>query len=234
MLAVTDSLVWALVGVVALGVLYVLARLWVRRGTALNDAMRAQLNSGSLSPRAQHYHFAHGALRRLAFEDPERLVIALAAPEAEKFLAEMWEAVGKDLAESGEEAGVPPEGIEAIPARVAGRPAGLVRLPAPEATTEAYFAAIVLNHEVDEPAKGAPEPEVYFFTLERGFTLDRSPRTIFCQWDAEGHKNFGDGPPPEPRAFLDHVARHLSSEKPPAPHASFQPGKDQTRGPSTN
>src|SRR4051812_34511360 len=139
MLAVADSLTWTLVGVCALAGFYVLARLWIRRGTVRNNVMRSQLNNPALSPRAQHYYFAHAALRTLAFEDPERLVIALAAPEAETFLTEIWKAMGKDLAESGEAAGeVSPEGIEAIPARVAGRPAALVRMPPPQATTEAF------------------------------------------------------------------------------------------------
>jgi hypothetical protein len=235
MFAVADKWTWSLVAVVALVALYAAVRQWVRRGAARNNVIRAQLNSASLSPRPQHYTFAHAALRALAFEDPERLVIALAAPEAERFLEEIWRAVGKDVAASGEEvAEVPPDGIEAIPARVAGRPAALVRMPPPEATTEAFFAAIVLNHELDEPAKPAPAPEVFYFTLERGFTLDNSPRTIFCQWDAEGHKNFGDGPPADPRKFLDHIVKHLSSASPPSPQASFQPGKGPTRGPSAN
>ena len=235
MLAVADKMAWTLAAVVVLVALYVAVRQWVRRGVRRNNLIRAQLSGGALSPRAQHYHFAHGALRALAFEDPERLVVALAAPEAEAFLREVWGAVGKDLADAGEEVEeVSPDGLEAIPARVAGRPAGLVRMPAPEATTEAFFAAVVLNHELDEPAKAAPEPEVYYFTLERGFTLDNSPRTIFCQWDAEGHKNFGDGPPADARKFLDHIVKHLSSASPPSPQASFQPGKGPTRGPSAN
>ena len=107
--------------------------------------MRNLLTDGSLSPRGQHYYFAHAAVKALAFEDPERLVIALAAPGADEFLVEMWHAVGKDaIAQTGNErdGNLPADGLEAIPARVAGRPTALVRLPTPVATTEAYFVAI--------------------------------------------------------------------------------------------
>ena len=243
MLALTfanNQLTWTVAGFVFLLALWLATRVWVRRRATETSAMRAHLTDGTLSPRAHHYYFAHAALKELAFEDPERVVIALAAPGAERFLAEMWETVGRDVAgaeqpQQGADAGpVPPDGIETIPARVAGRPTALVRMPPPRATTEAYFVAIVLNHELSEPVKPAPEPELYYFTLEKGFSLDGSLRTVFCEWDETAHKNYGDGPPADARRFLDHVAAHLSAKSPPAPQASFQPREQDTAGGGAN
>jgi hypothetical protein len=228
-----DQLTWAAIGLAFMLGVWVLLRAWVRRPSVQNSELRKHFNDGSLSPRGHHYYFAHIALRALAAEDPERLITALASPDAEGFLLDLWNAVNKEASQGGEEdIAVSPEGLEAIPARVAGRSAALVILPPPRAATEAYFVAIVLNHELDEPAKPAPEPEFYYFTLEKGVALDASTRTIFCQWEDACHKNYGDGPPADGRAFLDHIARHLAAT--PAPQASFHPGKHKSHGPPKN
>ncbi len=213
--AASDQWMWGL-GFAAMLLAYWASRWWAQRGMLKTNALRHRLTDGSLSPREQHYAFAHTYLRGLAFEDPDRIVIALAAPEADELLVELWNGVAKDLVEAGEEVeAVPPIGLEAIPARVAGRPCALVKMPAPRATTEAYFVAIVLNHDVDEPAKPAPEPGVYFFTLEMGFAIDGAPRTAFGEWDSAAiHRQHGEGPPADGRAFLDHIARHLTQAKP--------------------
>lgn len=232
-----NQLTWTLIAFTLLLLGWAAARIWSGRKSVATAALRARLTDGTLSPRAHHYYFAHAALKELAFEDPERLVIAMAAPEAETFLTELWEAVGKDVAsmavqqQQGGESDpqiVPAEGLEAIPARVASRPAALVRLPEPRATTEAYFVAVVLNHELTEPVKPAPEPEVFYFTLEKGFSTDGSLRTVFCEWDETSHKNFGDGPPADPRRFLDHVAAHLAAKATPAPQATFEKNPKKT------
>jgi hypothetical protein len=230
------SFTWIVIAGGVLAALWIVLRRWAPRRSAQVQAMRNLLTDGSLSPRGQHYYFAHAALKALAFEDPERLVIALAAPGADQFLVEMWHAVGKDaIAQTGEEkdGNLPADGLESIPARVAGRPTALVRLPTPIATTEAHFVAIVLNHELEEPKKPDPEPQVYFFTLEKGFALDGSTRTVFAQWDETSHRNFGDGPAPQPRAFLDFIANHLGAA-PRIPQASFQPDQPNARPPSSS
>ena len=229
-----DELTWTLIGVLVMMAAWLGTRAWVRRGSAKTGGeLRKHFTAGSLSPRGQHYYFAHIALRALASEDPERLIMALSAADADTFLLDLWNAVEKDAARPGEEnAAVSPAGLEAIPARVAGRSAAVVVLPEPRAATEAHFVAIVLNHELDEPAKPAPEPEFYYFTLERGFALNASTRTIFCQWEDATHKNFGDGPPADARAFLDFIAQHLAAAA--APQASFHPGKHKSSGPPKN
>jgi hypothetical protein len=201
-------------GTTVLGI-WLVIRILLRRGEARTWEMRHHLTDGSLSPREHHYHFAHTALRRLAFEDPDALVTALSAEDAEEFLVRLWKAVGKDVAANAEnaqdQAATPltPDGLEAIPARLAGRPAAVVRLPEPRAATEAHLVAIVLNHELLEPAKPAPEPAVYYFTLEKSFSSDGALRATFCEWDGTAHRNHGVGPAPEPRKFVDAIARHL-------------------------
>lgn len=189
-----------------------LARLWVGRRSAETRALRARLTDGSLSPRPQHVAFAHSALRALTAEDPEALVIALAAPGAEDFLAEVWDAVGREVSASEPTVVVTlaPTGLEAIPARVAGRPAGLVKMPEPTAATEAHFVAVVLNHELGEPAKPAPEPEYYYFLLEKSVAGDGDHVTVFARWEDGVHQDLGPGPAPDARTFLDRIARHLA------------------------
>jgi hypothetical protein len=232
-LAYQQLIVWAAVGLACMFAVWIVILAWIRRRQKQTRELRRHFTDGSLSPRGHHYYFAHIALRALAAEDPERLITALASPDAEAFLLDLWNTVAKDAAQPGEEdVVVSPDGLEAIPARVAGRSAALVILPTPRAATEAYFVAIVLNHELDEPAKPAPEPEFFYFTLEKGVALDTSTRTIFCQWEDATHKNFGDGPPADGRAFLDHIAQHLSAT--PTPQASFHPGEHKSHGPPKN
>jgi hypothetical protein len=187
-------------------------RYWLNRRSRDNAKLRALLSDGTLSPRAHHYYFAHAALRNLAMEAPDQVVLALCSGDGEVFLRRVWDEVAREFASAGhEEPVVGAEGLETVSARVAGRPCALVTLPPPVATTEAHFVAIVLNHEIDEPLKSpaGDQPQVYYFTLEKGFALDGRPRTVFCEWSGEAHHNYGDGPAAEGRLFLDHVAEHL-------------------------
>lgn len=202
-----------------LAAFWALAHVWITRRSAQTRVLRARLTDGSLSPRPQHAAFAHSALRALAGEDAEALVIALAAPGAEDFLAEVWDAVGREVAASDPAAAVTlaPTGLEAIPARVAGRPTGLVKMPEPVAATEAHFVAIVLNHELGEPVKPAPEPEFHYFLLEKSVAGDGDHVTVFARWDDGAHEDLGPGPAPDARAFLDRIARHLAGPAPRGP-----------------
>lgn len=215
MLALSSELNWTLAAAAAVVlVLWLVVRRWITGQSKQIQTMRHHLQDGSLSPRAQHYHFAHTELRRRAHEDPDGLVEKLSDPECEAFLNDLWSRVGNEFRNSSDEPEpepISPEGLDACAARVAHRPAAIITLPPPRATTEAYFVAVVLNHDLDEAPKGPPEPPVYFFTLEKGFSLDDAPRTVFCQWEDHVHRNFGDGPPPQPRAFLDQIVRHFEA-----------------------
>jgi hypothetical protein len=202
-----SALVCALLVIGAIGL-----RFWLNRRSRANAKLRSLRTDGTLSPRAHHYYFAHAALRNLATEAPDQLVLALCSPDGDAFLRRVWDEVGNEFASAGHDAPIlSHDGLETISARVAGRPCALIKLPPPSATTEAHFVAIVLNHEIDEPPKspGPGEPQVYYVTLEKGFTLEGEPRTVFCEWTAESHQNYGDGPPPDARLFLDQIADHL-------------------------
>jgi hypothetical protein len=102
-------------------------------------------------------------------------------------------------------------------------------MPEPGPATQAYFVAVVLNHELTEPAKSSPEPEFYYFLLEKSFTAARGANTVFAVWDDGTHRNLGPGPVPDARAFLDRIADHLAGSGKPARRADVRP---QTQDPS--
>ena len=221
---VIDYWTLTLVACAVLAAAWALARVWVARRTAETRALRAHLTDGSLSPRPQHAAFAHSTLRALADQDAESLVIALAAPGAEEFLADVWDVDGEEVADSDSSAArLPSTGLEAIPARVAGRPAGLVKMPDPVAATEAHFVAVVLNHELGEPARPDPEPGHYYFLLEKSVMGGHRAPTAFTRWDDGAHVNLGVGPPPDARAFLDRIAAHLAAANPASRRADVRP-----------
>ncbi len=237
LLAMEISLMyWLLPAIILLAGAWLLLWIRIRLAKLRSRSIRDRMKDGSLSPRAWHYHFAHSALRTMAFEDPDRLIVALSAPEADEFLAQLWQTVGREIvmndspqAGDWDRESLDSEGLEALPARVAGRPAAIVRLPEPRRVTEAWFVAIVLNHEIDEAPKPTPEPPLFYYTLEKGFAPgdDRADarskrssdatRTVFCQWDQAAHKNYGDGPPPDARAFLNFIAARLAVPTPASP-----------------
>jgi hypothetical protein len=165
-------------------------------------------------PRDQHYAFAHVLLRQLAFENPVGCVGMLHSPERDKMLAALWEDVAKHCRKNGMAdgvvAGAPPT---VRPAPVGRFPSCIVTMPQPQGPTEAHFVAIVLHVDVEALRSGEepPEkPELSYFTLEKGVTLDGESRTVLCGWNAEGsHLNFGDGPPAEFDAFVAAVAEHI-------------------------
>jgi hypothetical protein len=197
-----------------LAVAWLVAGVWYARRAAQTRALRAHLTDGSLSPRPQHTTFAQSALRALVAEDPEDAVITLSGPGAEEFLVGAWHEVGRDAARHDPDlTPLPPAGLEAIPARLAGRPAALVKMPEPHAATEAYFVAVVLNHELADAPKASPEREFYYFLLEKSVAGPGGGGTTFSQWDdgAGGRRDLGPGPAPDARAFLERIAEHLTA-----------------------
>lgn len=64
---------------------------------------------------------------------------------------------------------------------------------------------IIVGSTTPEVRAGWPVP-VRYFTLEKGQNLDGSDRTVLCEWERHEtgprHENFGDGPAPDPEAFL--------------------------------
>jgi hypothetical protein len=220
---------WLVTGLIALplltlaaAVVYRLLRPGPRRpappGQNAAELRRLQepTTGGPDEARTLHYLFAHRVLPDLAFEDPLQFMAILAAPDAEQKLHELWMTVGRSLAEGrGPSKSVPAsEGLAVSRTRVAGRACAVIEMPRPEAETEAYFVAAVLDHNLDQSRAAPPEakPQLFYFTLEKGTNLtDGSDRTVLCRWNTKtSHSNLGDGPPAEKKAFLEVVERMVT------------------------
>ncbi len=149
-------------------------------------------------PRDHHYVFAHYTVREACAHDPLYFFSILASPDQEKFVAWLWKTtekrVGRPIAD------VDPSELTICTCRVGESPAVILTMPSPVANAEAYLLAVLLTkpRKVSEPER---EAAFRYFTLELGANLDGTTRTVLCEWDEDGHKNFGDGPPPTVEEF---------------------------------
>ncbi|BCM88178.1 hypothetical protein IAD21_00005 [Abditibacteriota bacterium] len=187
-------------------------------------------------PRSQHYSFAHRLLPAIAMQMGAMSVLVLANSEkSELFLQDVWRDCGQDA--EGDDL-VSPEGLQASVTRAEDKLIAIVTLPRPERITEAHFVAILsdLPPETDDEDSEVSEEAhevlrlmlrsmpVRYFTLEKGASLDRTPRTVFCEWTSEHrHLNMGDGPAP----LEDHFFRFLAAQNFPAVRASFDPNRER-------
>jgi len=78
------------------------------------------------------------------------------------------------------------------------------------------MVCIVLKVTAKEMACKPPDPEVGYFTLEKGcdFTeedgsLEEHERTVLCAWKGGIHFNYGTGPEATVEAFTDAVKERL-------------------------
>lgn len=154
--------------------------------------------------RAHPYNFAHHLLPQLAWRRPDAVRRELSEPQlARELLHYLWEKAGETVA-AGER--VAPRGLRLDWHQVAGRATALLQLPAPQATTEAYCAALVyeadLPPDTQGPATEDEEPESEgevlprYFTLEATLDLDdgQGPPTGLFEWQGEHHRPYGRGP----------------------------------------
>lgn len=142
--------------------------------------------------RPHHYGFAHRVLRDMLFSDPRKFFAFLGQPEGPGILRRVWMEYGVQLPPDDR---LPAEGLDCCAREFnAGVwcPAILVEFPPPEEVAEAHFAVAV----IDDVSR--------YFTLERGLDLaEGTPRTVLCEWRADGtHLNYGDGPEPDGALFL--------------------------------
>jgi hypothetical protein len=107
-------------------------------------------------------------------------------------LVETWDKVGELLPPQER---LPAEGLCASLHTTADREIIVVTMPTVKHAAEAYFVAIVISG--DELAA--------YYVLEHSWTTRDEPRTALCAWEERGHINMGDGPLPEPEAFLTAV-----------------------------
>ena len=128
----------------------------------------------------QHYLFAHRILPALLATEPDKVANLLSDSVG---LLGLWkETPGKRFHPDG----LAGEWVEREAHRI-----GLITLPSPRKTPEAYFVAIVF----------APQPR--YFVLEKSFH-----GTILGLWNPRA--NLGTGPPPEREAFLAAVCEFLA------------------------
>jgi hypothetical protein len=155
--------------------------------------------------RRHHYLFAHQILPALFYHDPAKFVDNLHRGKT-KYLRFLWNSVGEQYVEAES---------ERMPATALGcqirkldqeTTAGLIILPLPEETTEAYFVAVVYR-PVKRRLFKKQDALVRYITLEYGWNyIPDEPRTVLCEWTAKGaHGNMGDGPEPTLNAFFEAV-----------------------------
>jgi hypothetical protein len=160
-----------------------------------------------MNPRCHHYTLAHYGLRQLGLQDPLLYLGALGSPRAHEFLGMVMEDLSDHCAQRNEFADFGAADLKVHCLRIGVFPCAVVEMTEPLGTTEAFFTALVL---LVDPAAVTPEeretlPSRYF-TLEKGFSLDATPRTVFGEWTKDGtHLNYGDGPAPNLDDFLGRI-----------------------------
>ena len=127
----------------------------------------------------------------------------------------LWSQVGAFVADNEDGEVLTAEGLEVRTGLLSDRPCVLIRLPIPERVLECFYIAAILETAptTDQIAGRAPLPKLRYFTLELGWTLMGSRRTVLCEWQRDGHLNYGDGPEPEQTQFLAAVVETLGCEK---------------------
>lgn len=163
--------------------------------------------------RLHPYTFAHVLLPQLAWRRPNSVRRELSDPYlAKDLLLYVWDKAAENVPLSER---VPPKGLRLSWHEVAGRVTALCHLPAPQATMEVHFAALVYEEE-DEPAETeAEELRPRYFTLEAtlGLSGPAGTPTVVGEWAGEVHRHLGRGPaggqPTTATAFLEALATVL-------------------------
>jgi hypothetical protein len=150
-------------------------------------------------PHRHQYLFAHRELPMAAFRYGPDLVRVARGGNLAEGLAKLWVDLGTALPAADR---LPAEGLRASWHDLDAYEVALVTMPPPGGVTDAYLAAIAVP-------KG--EGGVRYLVLERSVPdADGNPTTVLGEWLAAGdHVNLGDGPPPEPDAFLAAVRQRL-------------------------
>lgn len=161
-------------------------------------------------PRFHHYALAHVALRQIALHDPLLYLSELASSEVAEFLASVLDDVCRL---SDEPRRAPPftaADLKVHCVRAVGFPCGIVEMPQPLGTTEAYYTALVLLVREDAESTEPESAPARYFTLEKGFSLDGISRTTFAEWTMSSHLNYGDGSAPTLDAFVAQVSEAVA------------------------
>jgi len=150
-------------------------------------------------PRVHHYSFGHRLLPGLVLRGRTDFHELASRALLDQLLCGWWQELGQSLPA---EERLPHDGLRSELANAGNVTVLLVTMPAACHAAEAHFVAV---------APG-PEPDAWrCFTLEQAWTVDDQPATVLAEWTASGHVNYGDGPPPEPQAFLEALGLLASS-----------------------
>jgi len=160
--------------------------------------------------RSHPYNFTHVLLPQLAWRRPASVRRELSDPYlARELLRYVWDKASENLPAAEK---VAPKGLRLSWHEVAGRVTALFHLPAPQATMEAHYSALVYEEDDEPTATEAEETRPRYFTLEAALglaTSDGTP-TLVGEWAGEVHRHLGRGPvggqPETPTAFLEVLA----------------------------
>jgi hypothetical protein len=178
-------------------------------------------------PHCHHYSFAHVALRQIAHAHPVGCLSMLASPDAISFLTDVWKQVDEHCRERGETSTINPAEFVVHKFCIDNYPCAILEMPEPWFVTGAHFVALVLMVPLDQIDPADRDAPLFYYTLERGASLDGTPRTVLCSWTKEGtHCNFGDGPLPTLDAFVE-VLEERVRQGGQGPLGTFTPGKEE-------
>jgi len=150
--------------------------------------------------RAQHYAFAHQALRDLFFDSPDEVLAILKDEHRDDLLLDLWNRVGEEV---GKSSLIAADGLSCEIRMLDDTTVGMIILPAPQILNEAYFVALVYR-----PCSSDRKLLTRFICLERGVHLDDgSPPSVLCEWDSSGtHSNMGHVCEPNLEDFFEAVS----------------------------
>lgn len=152
---------------------------------------------------------AHVALRQIGLSDPLRYLAILGSEEASGFLGHVFKMVSDDIDDEQPDFGA--EALRIHCQRIGKFPCAVVEMPEPRSMTEAFFTGLVMLKEMGTGFTEGEKIPARYFTLEKGFEEDGTPRTVFCEWAAESHSNYGDGPAPTVVGFCEAIEAALNS-----------------------
>ncbi len=156
------------------------------------------------------YVFALILLRQFAFENPLQLMGLLASPQAPSFIQALLDDLQTKLKQP---VGFQAADVKAHPVRIGDYPAVIIQMPTPLETAEAHYTALV---GLFQPSRALFESKdklpARYFTLEKGLSMDNTPRTVLCEWTDTSHLNFGDGPPATAGDFAKSIEAMLDRE----------------------
>lgn len=153
-----------------------------------------------------HYVLAHIALRQVAFGDPYGFFAVMASPQRQAFLDHLWRQVCETCDKDGT-ARFTASDISVHTTQIDNHETVLIEMPPAHFLAEAHMICVVLKVPIQELPAKPDDPEVRYFTLEKGRKVSTGEdRTVLCAWEGGSHINFGDGPEVSPTAFLEIVA----------------------------